>query len=269
MRFPPVLLALVTCGAFIPSSAWGADELTLGRVLEARCIRCHDHSNREGGLDLKSFVAAGLPNDASDSESFRLSVRIHDRVRDNEMPPNVKLGEQERATVLSSLHKTLVAAEIRTRQESGRSTLRRLNRTEYENTLRDLLGLPALDVRDLLPEDGRVQGYNKGGPALEFSTVQIVKYLEAVRKALPLAIAPYPERDETQTVRIYPGDDGGIMDGIINGCGIPLREFQFDTDLFPLSVPSGNVPAPNGYAYFEQLQRLGKIPYSGSIGGNH
>lgn len=98
------------------------------------------------------------------------------------------------------------------RRKDGRATLRRINRTQYENTLRDLLGLPALDVRDLLPEDGRVRGYDKTGPALEFSTVQIAKYLEAAGKALPLAIAPYPERDDARIARLYGSDESGIME---------------------------------------------------------
>ena len=235
-------------------------------VLESHCLECHDSGTKTGGFDLEALTAAGLPADSSDPATFKKWVRIHDRVRDGEMPPKEQLADGERSELLRQIRDALVEAENTSRQATGRSTLRRLNRTEYQNTLRDLLGLPALEVRDLLPEDGRVFGYDKSGPALEFSTVQIDKYIEVASKVLPLAITPYLERDEVQKARMYPGDEGAIMDGIINGCGVCLKDFRFDDNLFPLSVPSGNVPGGSGYGYFDQLKKDGKIPYRGSVG---
>ncbi|MEI8383128.1 MAG: DUF1587 domain-containing protein, partial [Planctomycetota bacterium] len=190
------------CPTIAASVGYGGDmSENLGRIINARCINCHNDEAKQGGLDLKSLAVEGLPLDASDQVALRRWVRIHDRVRDGEMPPKEQLPDAERTEILASLRTALVSAEQKSRATVGRSTLRRLNRTEYENTLRDLLGLPELSVRDLLPEDGRVQGYDKCGPALEFSTVQIQKYLEAASKALPLAVTPYPERDELQSAR--------------------------------------------------------------------
>ncbi len=238
----------------------------LGRAITAHCLSCHDGTTKKGGLDLEALVAYGLPSDAADPSSFRSWVRIHDRVRDGEMPPDETLPDAERGEILKSVSQALITAESKSRESTGRSTLRRLNRVEYENTLRDLLGLPALHVADLLPEDGRLQGFNKSGTVLEFSTVQINRYLDAASKALPLAIAPYSQRDEAQISRMYPGDSGSIMDGIINGCGACLKDFKYDAEMFPLSVPSGQVPGGSGYGYFDQLQKSGKIPYRGSVG---
>lgn len=230
-------------------------------VLRRRCLDCHNSLTKEGGFNIEPFMVGKI-----DTALIGQWVRIHDRVRDREMPPKSEpFADSERAMFLTSLGESLVVAD-KLRRGPARSTLRRLNRNEYENTLRDLLDWPALDVRELLPADGRWLGYDKSGQALEFSTVQINKYLEAAGKALPLAIAPYSERDEPMKARLYPGDEAGIMDGIINGCGLCLKDFKFDADLFPLSVPSGHVPGGGGFGFFEQLQKQGKIPYRGAVG---
>lgn len=55
----------------------------------------------------------------------------------------------------------------------GRATLRRLNRFEYENALRDLLHAPWLQVKDFLPEDGVAHRFNKSGDALDVSYVEM------------------------------------------------------------------------------------------------
>jgi len=260
LRLCVLITAGVTTGAPL---ARGADlPSQVAEVLKARCLDCHDSATKKGGFDLEALVAGKLPTDASDPASFRNWVRVHDRVRDGEMPPKKKLAADEQAEFLKQLSGPLVAAESKSRKAAGRSTLRRLNRTEYENTLRDLLGVPGLDVRDLLPEDGRVLGYDKSGPALEVSTVQINKYLDAADKAFPLAVAPYPERDKPVKVRWYLGDNGGIMDRAFNADAAPLKNFKFDTDLMP--IPQDSVAS--GFTEFDKLKAQGKIPYRGSIG---
>lgn len=260
MRFVLVTLSVLW---FIPLAVLHAAEppAAVRNFIEKHCMECHDADSKKGGLDLTA-----LKSDLLNADAFARWVRVHDRVRDGEMPPKSKLSPREREELLRPLGDALNVAELQRREGRGRAVLRRLNKTEYENTLRDLLGVPALEVRDLLPEDGRLGGYNKSGQALEFSTVQIRKYLDAAAKALPLAITPYPEPDVVQKFRAYPGDDGGIMDGIINGCGVCLKNYKFDADLFPLTVPSGNVPGGSGYGYYDQLKREGKIPYRGSVG---
>jgi hypothetical protein len=74
----------------------------------------------------------------------------------------------------------------------GRTVLRRLNRVEYQNTLRDLLGIE-MDVRDLLPEDSASDGFDNVGEALHISPFLMERYLEAANRALDLAIANGPQ----------------------------------------------------------------------------
>ena len=74
----------------------------------------------------------------------------------------------------------------------GRVVLRRLNRTEYENTVRDLLGID-VDLKDLLPLDSSAGGFDNVGEALHTSSFLMERYLDAADKALSVAIANLPQ----------------------------------------------------------------------------
>ena len=62
--------------------------------------------------------------------------------------------------------------------------MRRLNRDEYEQNLRDVLQLPNLDIRDMLPEDREGHHFNKTTETLDMSRVQLIAYLDAAEAAL-------------------------------------------------------------------------------------
>ena len=66
-----------------------------------------------------------------------------------------------------------------------------MNRVEYENTLRDLLGTH-VHVRDLLPEDGIAAGFDTVGAGLEVSSTHLVRYQRAIDKALDASVASAP-----------------------------------------------------------------------------
>lgn len=153
--------------------------------IEKRCLSCHDADTKKGGLDL-----AALSGDLADPAAFSRWVQVHDRVQAGEMPPQKsKAPAAERDAMLKTLSGLLTGTSSRRQLERGRVSLRRLNRTEYENTLRDLLALPGLEVKDLLPEDGRFDGFDKAADALDLSAVQMRKYMEAANVALDAAIA--------------------------------------------------------------------------------
>lgn len=102
------------------------------------------------------------------------------------MPPEKKArpGAGEKAAVLDHLHAALVKSDAARQSEDGRVPLRRLNRTEYEYTLRDLLSLPRLEVRAMLPADGADHGFDNVSSALDLSYVQMRRYLDAADVAL-------------------------------------------------------------------------------------
>ncbi|HYE33304.1 MAG TPA: DUF1592 domain-containing protein [Methylomirabilota bacterium] len=166
--------------------------------LEAHCYDCHDNDKQEGSLNLQSLKA-----DLRDPHNQELWTKVHDRVRDGEMPPKKRKrpAQQEILPFLHSLSNSIAKADQARIAVEGRARVRRLNRFEFENSLREGLNAPWLQVADLLPEDGVAHLFNKVGDRLDISHVQIAKYLSAAEHALRLAVqaAAFP----TTTNRFY------------------------------------------------------------------
>lgn len=133
---------------------------TAKSFIEKHCLECHDTETKKGGLDLGTLEY--LPEDKA---NFALWVKVHDRVEAGEMPPKKKARPNPEALqdFLKSLNSTLLASEQAIVARDGRSMQRRLNRYEYENTLRDLLNVPWAQIKNRLPEDGEAYRYNKSG----------------------------------------------------------------------------------------------------------
>ncbi|MCP5515748.1 MAG: DUF1592 domain-containing protein [Verrucomicrobiales bacterium] len=188
------------------------------RFLEAHCRDCHDADTRKGDLDLTSLLFA-----PSSAENFDRWVRVHDRVRAGEMPPERKARPEagETEAFVRSLGDALLAAGKTRVASEGRSTQRRLNRYEYENALRDLLQAPWLQIRDTLPEDGEAYRFNKVGEALDISHVQMARYLSAADHALRQVMAPYPERPAVNVRRYYAREQGSYTG--------PMKFSEFNT----------------------------------------
>ena len=171
--------------------------------LEDHCIECHDSSIRKGGLNIED-----LPLDSDAPDITGRWAKIHDRLAAGEMPPKKKDAPPaaEKSEFLESLSGKLVEKDrIRIARE-GRSTWRRLNRFEYENTMRELLGAPWLRLKDMLPEDGEAYRFNKSGKALDISHVQLGRYMEAADLALRNVIATGVEKPKVETRRFYTRD---------------------------------------------------------------
>jgi len=156
--------------------------------IEQSCIDCHDADTHKGGLDLTA-----LKYDLNDSAEREYWVRVHDRVEKGEMPPKVEdMAAADRAALLKSLDAALYTADHAEVLANGRGPLRRLNRDEYEQNLRDILHLPDLDIRDILPEDREGFRFNKTTGMLDMSRVQLTAYLDAAEAALRAAMATEP-----------------------------------------------------------------------------
>lgn len=174
--------------------------LSTREFLEANCIACHDSKSKKGNLDLTA-----LKFDVNDANTFAVWVKVHDRVREKEMPPSAapQPEEADRADFLKGIALPMIEADQgRTRRE-GRSTWRRMNRYEYESTLRDLLGAPWLQVKEILPEDGEAYRFNKVGDALDVSHVQMSRYLSAAEDVLRQVMDPGAAQPESTTTRYY------------------------------------------------------------------
>ncbi|MGY8696199.1 MAG: DUF1587 domain-containing protein, partial [Verrucomicrobiia bacterium] len=123
----------------------------------------------------------------------------------------------------------------------GRTLIRRLTRTEYENTLRDLFEMPGLAVKGELPADGSAHGFDTNSDALDISHVNLAKYIETADKTLNLAIATQPKAPIVQKRRISLVNRGGFVAHVVmNGDGVLLKNKKPDPE-FPASGYQGHI----------------------------
>ncbi|MBM83561.1 MAG: hypothetical protein CMJ78_23625 [Planctomycetaceae bacterium] len=165
-------------------------------VINATCVECHNDEVKEGGLNLKSLAWK-----LSDKKIRQRWTQIHDRVAKSEMPPDKSdLASKDRKTLLEGLSKPLHAADLADVTANGRGPMRRLTRLEYEQNLRDVLKLPHLDIRDILPADREKHHSNRVAEVLDISRVQMAAYLNAadvaLRRAVASGMAPRSARKE-------------------------------------------------------------------------
>lgn len=169
---------------------------TVLEFLETNCYMCHNPETNEGGFDLLS-----LHFSLDDTNTFDRWVQIHDRVRDGEMPPYDGLTTAEIHGFTTDLSKPLIHQQQAATKRDGRSTLRRLNRYEYENTMRDLLDMPWLEIKDMLPEDGVKHRFNKVGDALQVSHVQMARYMDVAEYVIQDVL--HSQHQKQKTKRYY------------------------------------------------------------------
>jgi hypothetical protein len=169
--------------------------------LDQHCVECHDADMKKGGLDL-TMLETGF----AEAKSFATWVKVHDAIAKGEMPPKKKPRPpaDEIAAVTTWLDQQLTAADDARLAAHGRIRLRRMTRSEFENTLADLLALPRLDIVGMLPADGRVAGYEKIAEGLDLSPAHLEAYEEAVNRALDAAIATRSTPPPVFKRRIYP-----------------------------------------------------------------
>lgn len=226
---------LLICVSIVPLFAAPAPA-PLRSFVSTNCAACHNSKLKSGNLDLST-----LPFDIGNSANFAIWAKIHDRVRDGEMPP-VKLSSMtpaSRDSFLATLDTHLVAADRAHYAAQGRSTWRRMNRYEYENTLRDLLDAPWLQVKDLLPEDGEAYRYNKVGDALDVSHVNMNQYLAAAEYALREVLPRSATRPASETKRYYARQQRAIAGKVLFPKGN-------ERNVFPVIGSVADVPALKG-----------------------
>jgi hypothetical protein len=185
LRFLQVfLLSLSLCAAVARAAPTNA----LAVFLETHCYDCHDGSTKKGGLDLEGLVTKPDAN-LNPVALMAKWERIHDRVRDGEMPPKKKTPPPPAAR--NSFLQTLASSLTKSHATIKGTVMRRLNRLEYERTLNQLLGT-RVEVADMLPEDGKAHGFDNIGDALDLSPTQLQRYMEAAGLALDAAVALGP-----------------------------------------------------------------------------
>jgi hypothetical protein len=155
-----------------------------GRVqfVQTYCIGCHNARAKTGGL-----VLEGLTGKASDHAD--IWEKVVKRLGANEMPPRQIAKRPDAATahaMIAGLVRDMDAAAL-AKPYAGRTVIRRLNRTEYANAVRDLLSFD-FPYREELPEDTVASGFDNIGDALSMSPLLLERYLKVARRVADLAL---------------------------------------------------------------------------------
>ncbi|MEZ5400259.1 MAG: DUF1592 domain-containing protein [Bryobacteraceae bacterium] len=174
------LALLLLAGAFC-AAAEAYDEAAAQRFIRKNCAACHSGQKPSGGFSVSAAGPSTL------LENPRVWTRMMRRVRDGEMPPKITLPEAERDGFTDWVDHMLRTAACADGISPRPLPLKRLNRTEYAATVRDLLGIQ-VNAGATLPADGAGgEGFDNAAETLIISPIHAEKYLEAARSGLEYA----------------------------------------------------------------------------------
>ena len=153
-------------------------------ILNKSCVGCHNSAKAKGGINLEAFRSEAAF--AADPKAGRM---VLDAVESGAMPPDEAppLAAEVRSKLVAQMQGAASKAGCRLTADPGRVTLRRLNRAEYNNTVRDLLGVD-LRPADDFPADDSGYGFDNNGDVLGLPPLLLEKYLAAAEQVADAAI---------------------------------------------------------------------------------
>ncbi len=179
----PIILISLFIG--IPSLA-GSEESAwreqVWPVLETYCVSCHDAESQKGGVNLEALK--NLPDARG---ALRLWWRARDQLESGQMPPPKKEqpAPEQRARLIAWIGENEAFLRSGKVQDPGERRLRRLSRTEYVTSIRDLLGVEAKGLQDFFAEEGAGgEGFDNVSDTLFIPPVMAEPYLAAADSAL-------------------------------------------------------------------------------------
>ena len=222
------------------------------------CVTCHNQRTRAGDLALD---VADLTNVGADAETWeKVARKLHGGL----MPPTgARRPDRTTSEGFVSWLETQLDRAAAAHPNPGRTEMfHRLNRAEYRNAVRDLLGLD-VDVASLLPADGSSYGFDNIAGVLQFPPTLMERYLTAAKKISRAAVGTPPAAPNFDVFRIaadLPQDDQ--LDGLPFGTrGGTLIRYNFPVDgeynirvrLAREAVGAGGVDVPR-YDVPQQLE---------------
>ena len=164
--------------------------------LARHCYECHGNKGEpEKGLNLQSFEAVASLVEHRDRWDM-----VVEKLRASEMPPieEEQPAEERRQAVAAWIANELERIDRTTPPDPGRVTARRLNRNEYNNTIKELLGV---DIRpaDDFPQDDSGYGFDNIGDVLSLSPALMEKYMTAADRVARRAVFGAPKMEATLT----------------------------------------------------------------------
>jgi hypothetical protein len=182
--------------------------------LTKHCYGCHGNGKKRGDLSLDGFA-----DDEAVQKNRKVWENVLQMVRSGEMPPKDKPRPPavEIESMLKSLDAVLANVDCSGPRYAGRVTLHRLNRSEYNNTIRDLIGVDFKPAADF-PNDDVGYGFDNIGDVLSLSPLLFEQYLAAAEhildRAIVIADTPQPVQTRLGGIRFFPRDAGVMRRGV-------------------------------------------------------
>ena len=165
--------------------------------IETNCMDCHDADSARAGFRIDL-----LADDFMSGNTAGQWKEVMDKINSGEMPPkkrktrpDAKDAFKVSSWIAARLHETELAAQ----GAGGRVPMRRMNRVEYANTVRDLFSLDenfARRIEKELPADGKVGGFDRGGASLFMDEGQLDQYLAVANLVLDEGV--FAEKPQVQ-----------------------------------------------------------------------
>ncbi len=247
-------------------------------LMKEFCLDCHNSDVQEAELDLSGFESLSAIEGGDGAMR-----RVLEMVRFGAMPPEDadSPSDVERRALVDSLDRTLFEVSCDLRPRPGKVTARRLNRSEYNHSIRDLFGID-LRPADVFPSDEVGAGFDNNGDVLSLSPMLVEKYMAAAEQVASRVLvdpATLPRIDDTR-----PGDQlyivGQVKTGSFYGRFLARDTFvwaDFDVPVrgeYRLRVDGGSSrknSEPTLVAVFDgkgMLLGTGELGYYGGSGGS-
>lgn len=187
-----VLAFVFSLATFAPLAAQQASpeefKQRVDGVFSTSCTLCHNSQSAAGGLIMSHFLSPSSISDNRDEWELILQ-----KMESGEMPPPAmpRPSATDVAALATFIRSEFTKADALIKPDPGRVTARRLNRTEYTNTVRDLLGV-SFNARNDFPTDDSGHGFDNIGDVLTISPVLMERYMAAAETIASRAVGADP-----------------------------------------------------------------------------
>ena len=196
-HFPRRMSLLLLASGWLTLVSY-AEELPHQTLSKIYCVACHSSDSAEGGLDLESIISQPIVQNRDTWE------RVVRKISAQQMPPQSadRPTQTEYKSALKHLTTVLDTAASAAPDPGLSPAFRRLSRTEYQNSIRDLLDLE-IDATEYLPADESSDGFDHTRMR-HLSPTLITRYLNAARRISQLAVGSPVSSPDGHTYRIRP-----------------------------------------------------------------
>ena len=230
-------------------------------ILMQNCLKCHDEDSQKGDVNLDQGSI-----DWSNQEELDVWLRAVDAIEQGLMPPpdQKQPSREDRGAVLAFLDQNLLK-----NIPIGGTLPRRLNKAEYEATIRNLLHLPDFKLPLGFPNDIEYHGFNNVGEGLVLSPPHLEAYASVAREIADQIFPPAKPAPQKKTWRAGPGDmvlsfsaAGVYADAlrlasrsvdVMRSCSWPSRIEISDSGTYAITVEASKFLSDEGSTFAEDM----------------